>query len=236
MLRRHPWETARLAFFGRVLRWAGTLRTGARVLDVGAGDAWFASAVAALPERPSVVAWDVAYQRGQRPPAAGAVELADRAPTEAFDVVMLMDVLEHVDDDVGFLSEIVRRNVAAGGAVLLSVPAWPQLFGSHDERLGHKRRYTPSGARELVHRAGLDVRVAGGLFHALLPIRAISNAVERRSGRAPPLAGEWNGSGPTTAILDWLMSLEGRVSLSLARRGVDLPGLSWWALCATRAR
>src|SRR5512138_3635707 len=106
MLRRHPWETARLAFFGRVLRWAGTLRTGARVLDVGAGDAWFASAVAALPERPSVVAWDVAYQRGQRPPATGPVEMADRAPTEAFDVVMLMDVLEHVDDDVGFLSEI----------------------------------------------------------------------------------------------------------------------------------
>jgi SAM-dependent methyltransferase len=234
--RRHPWETARFEFFRGVLLRRRLLQPGTRVLDVGAGDAWFASELARLPEGPRVVAWDVAYEAGRRPSDRGSVSFVDRAPCDAFEVVLLLDVLEHVEDDSGFLAEIVRRNVAPRGHVLVSVPAWPRLFGTHDTRLGHQRRYAPRAARALLERSGLDVLVAGGLFHSLLPIRAMLNVLERRTGRPPPLAGEWRGAGATTATARALLRTEGRLSYGAACIGLDVPGLSWWALCKPRAR
>jgi SAM-dependent methyltransferase len=233
MARRHPWETARFAFFRDVLRGAGLLAPDRPVLDVGAGDAWFAAALAREPERPPVVAWDAAYAKGL-PAERPEVRFVAERPGEAFGAVLLLDVIEHVDDDRGFVATIARENVVAGGHVLVSVPAWPRLFGSHDERLGHARRYTPRAARAVVEGAGLEVVLAGGLFHALLPVRMLQLLAERWSREAPPLAGGWDGSSATTAVLDAALSAEGRASRWLARRGVELPGLSWWALCRRR--
>lgn len=233
MPRRHPWETARFAFFRDALRGAGLLGPGRRILDVGAGDAWFAAALAREPERPEVVAWDAAYARGL-PPAPPGVRLVAAPPGVRVDAVLLLDVLEHVDDDRGFLAGVVRDHLAPGGHALVSVPAWPSLFGGHDERLGHRRRYAPGAARALVEGAGLEVILGGGLFHALLAVRAAQRLAERWSGRPPPLAGEWRASAATTAALCRLLAAEGRVSRWAARRGVELPGLSWWALCRRR--
>ncbi len=73
------------------------------------------------------------------------------------------DVLEHVDDDVGFLRE-VRRVLLPGGVVLLSVPAYPFLWSEHDVSLHHKRRYVRRTLEEAVRGAGLRVtRITYGM-------------------------------------------------------------------------
>lgn len=64
----------------------------------------------------------------------------------SFDLVCAFDIIEHVDDDEGALSE-VSRTVKPGGAVLVSMPLHPEFWTSFDELVGHKRRYEP---RELL--------------------------------------------------------------------------------------
>jgi SAM-dependent methyltransferase len=60
----------------------------------------------------------------------------------AFDLVCALDIVEHVDDDDGALSELSR--VAKSGATLLiSAPLHPSLWTSFDDFVGHKRRYEP---------------------------------------------------------------------------------------------
>jgi len=61
----------------------------------------------------------------------------------AFDLVCAFDIIEHVDDDDGALSE-VSRTTKPGGAVLMSIPLHQALWTSFDDFVGHKRRYEPS--------------------------------------------------------------------------------------------
>jgi SAM-dependent methyltransferase len=61
----------------------------------------------------------------------------------SFDLVCALDIIEHVDDDDGALSE-VSRIAKPGGTLLISVPLHPALWTSFDDFVGHKRRYDPS--------------------------------------------------------------------------------------------
>ena len=77
-------------------------------------------------------------------------------PRDAFDTVILMNVLEHIKDDEAVLRRLTQKLSPAGRIVVL-VPGGPWAFGSTDERLGHYRRYSKASARELMVRLGLSV-------------------------------------------------------------------------------
>jgi SAM-dependent methyltransferase len=60
----------------------------------------------------------------------------------SFDLVCAFDIIEHVDDDDGALSE-VARTAKPGGIVLASMPLHPARWTSFDDFVGHRRRYDP---------------------------------------------------------------------------------------------
>lgn len=72
-------------------------------------------------------------------------------------LVVMLDVLEHLAEPVLAL-EHAQNTLAPNGSILLTVPAWPSLFGEWDRRLGHFRRYTPAMLKQHVHSAGLTMR------------------------------------------------------------------------------
>ncbi|MAQ17557.1 MAG: methyltransferase type 11 [Sandaracinus sp.] len=229
---RHPWERARASYVGSVLEhWAPTART---VLDVGSGDGFVASSVAASRRPERIVCWDVHYSEedvGRQQVGATVVDRVRDEPTGTFDTLMLLDVLEHVDDDREFLAGLVERRLAPGGGALLSVPAWPALFSKHDEFLGHYRRYRPEQLVALAERSGLEVQAASGLFHSLLPVRALQLAGSRlRGSEAEPEHSDlrWAGSETSARLVTRVLELEERLSLFAARRRVSLHGLSTW--------
>lgn len=230
MERRHPWEEARFAFFRAVLARAGLPARGAAVLDVGSGDAWFGARLA-RETGAEVVCWDTEYANRTPTAPARGVRLTAHAPEGRFPLVLALDVLEHVPDDRELLARIVSDQLASGGHLLVSVPAWPALFSRHDEALRHVRRYTPRSARVLLEQTGLRVDSCGGLFHSLLLPRAVQKIVERWSRRPPTLAGEWDASGWATALVEAGLAVDARASLLFSRLGWDVPGLSWWGLC-----
>lgn len=241
--RRHPWELARFRFFRRELVRAGLVTEAARVLDAGAGDGWFSRQLAAgSGGGVSVVCWDSGYDDAllaTTPFAAGGgVSFVRERPAGRFDVVLLLDVLEHVPDDAGFLEAIVREVLSPGGHLLMSVPAWPALFTSHDLHLRHQRRYRPCATRSLLEEAGLQVLRAGGLFHCLLLPRTLRALRERWTAPGSPPAdlGAWRGSVVGTQLVLGALACDAGLSRLGAALGWDLPGLSWWALCRKPAR
>src|SRR5512145_739941 len=106
---RHPWETARLVFFLRLLRGSGILRADTRVLDVGSGDGWFAHSLADAHSL-TVTCWDVGYAE-HAPPVHPRLRCTATDPAGTFDLAMAMDVAEHVEDDRGFVGALVRRQL-----------------------------------------------------------------------------------------------------------------------------
>ena len=82
----------------------------------------------------------------------GRIDIGD--PVES---VVAMNVLEHIEDDAQALRDLAGV-VVPGGRIVLWVPAYMQLYGDFDRKVGHFRRYTPATVRAAVERAGLAVR------------------------------------------------------------------------------
>jgi ubiquinone/menaquinone biosynthesis C-methylase UbiE len=156
---------------------------GARVLDVGCGDGRFAAELVRIGAHPvgiDVAAEPLRRARERHPeldlrqvPSEGAWPLQDAS----FDAVWAGEVIEHVADTAGWLSEL-RRVLRSGAVLLLSTPdhgrlqmlRWalmPRAFEAHfDPRIDHLRFYTRRTLTELLEDFGfhdVDVRSAGGL-------------------------------------------------------------------------
>ncbi|MCP4247850.1 MAG: class I SAM-dependent methyltransferase [bacterium] len=76
------------------------------------------------------------------------------------ETVVLVNVLEHLEDDVGALRTIAER-LPAGGRVVLFVPAHEALYSQSDRAVGHYRRYSRVGIVNKLSNAGLKVLEAG---------------------------------------------------------------------------
>jgi hypothetical protein len=233
---RHPWEVSRLRFFTRILEEHGKLSNVHRALDAGAGDGWFSSELTRhLPSDATITCWDAHYTAEQlarfgRGPV-GRQTFTTELPSGPYDLLLLLDVLEHVQDDDAFLARLVDL-LNAGAVALISVPAWQALYTEHDRRLRHHRRYSPARAERVLRGAGLVVESRGGLFHSLLLARGWEWLREKIR---PAAESEHIGAsrhGPlVSAAAEGILTVDNGLSHFCERHGVDLPGLSWWALC-----
>ncbi|HZU51408.1 MAG TPA: class I SAM-dependent methyltransferase [Sphingomicrobium sp.] len=122
-----------------------------------------------------------------------------------YDLIALLDVLEHVPDDLGSLRAIHRR-LKPGGALLLTVPANPWMWSAHDCAHHHFRRYTRRKLADLFLRSGLEVQLLS-YFNSLLfaPIAAarIVGKISGKDGADDNLPG-----ARTNAILETIFGLE----------------------------
>jgi SAM-dependent methyltransferase len=94
-------------------------------------------------------------------------------PADSYDLIALLDVLEHVPDDRGSMASIMTR-LKPGGALLLTVPANPWMWTAHDVAHHHHRRYRKAEIEKLVRGAGYEIDLLSP-FNSLLfpPIAAV---------------------------------------------------------------
>ena len=234
---RHPWEVQRLEAYRRILADHGALDA-RRVLDVGAGDGWFSDRLTEhLPIDAEVVCWDVNYDDNDLEPSNPRLVRTREQPSAGYDLVLLLDVLEHIEDPVTFFESVLGPLTSPGTPVLVAVPAHQRLFGAHDEALGHFRRY---GRRELLGQLDpwIDTVEDGSLFTTLLLPRAVSVAVERIRRRPATIdehgVGRWNGGPLLTATVSRALAADACLGRAVRRAGVRLPGLSHWVFGIVR--
>ncbi|MGH7070404.1 MAG: methyltransferase domain-containing protein [Acetobacteraceae bacterium] len=156
----HWWFVGRRRLFGRELGGA-KIPPDARILDVGTGtgsnlrmlrDLRY-SAVEGLDPSEEAVRWCAAKGLGRvRQGSICNLPFAD----ESFDAVLATDVIEHVEDDGKALSELARI-IRPGGTALITVPAFPALWGLQDDVALHRRRYRLRPLVRLALAAGLAV-------------------------------------------------------------------------------
>ncbi len=167
------------------------------VLDVGAGIGLFARH---LLERGATqaVCVDPGYDADSDAEHAGRPLLFRRAPPlQPSDLILMMDVLEHVDDDAGLAADYIRA-ARPGTRLIATVPAFDWMWSAHDDFLEHRRRYTLPSVQTVLRRAGLRVEGGRYLYGLLLPLAAatrLPERVQRRLGRPVPAASQMRPAG-----------------------------------------
>jgi SAM-dependent methyltransferase len=153
----------------------------ARLLDAGCGSGALLAqlqrfgAVSGVDVNPVAVA--CARERG-----VGAVETAsvERLPfaDDEFDLLVCLDVLEHVADDGRALAEL-RRVSSPGGFLIATVPAYPALWSPHDVAAGHRRRYRAGELRARAESEGWRPVSQTGFNVFLLPLAVCTRSLAR---------------------------------------------------------
>jgi 2-polyprenyl-3-methyl-5-hydroxy-6-metoxy-1,4-benzoquinol methylase len=98
---------------------------------------------------------------------------------ESVDTVVCLNVLEHVENDLAGL-ENIRACLRPGGRAILLVPQGPQVFGSMDEVLEHKRRYTVKELHSKMKAAGFRVERVAPFNRATWPGWYLNSRILRR--------------------------------------------------------
>jgi SAM-dependent methyltransferase len=146
---------------------------------------------------------------------------------DSFDLAASLDVIEHLEDDLGALREL-RRVVAPGGALLITVPAYPWLWSGHDEVNHHHRRYTRRSLRRVAEQAGWK-QVRTTYFNSLLlPVAILLRVLDRLSRKTTESSLDlWVPPQPMNWLLERPLALEAQL---IARGGRIPAGLSLLAV------
>ncbi len=117
-----------------------------------------------------------------------------------YDLVLLLDVIEHIDDDKDFLTQALMH-LKPGGLVVIGVPAYNFLFSSYDELMGHKRRYSRKALNLLFAKVNLETIKIGYWGFSLLPVLAMRKFILKlyTGGNTTNL-----GYQPPNRFINWL--------------------------------
>ena len=169
----HWYYTSKYAVMRREIE-AMHLSAGAQVADFGCGAGLFLSMIVkdGLFSSGDLYGVDTAYASEQKLPESG-VHVGPVFPAgKTFDVVLLMDVLEHIENAAEAL-RYAAGHCKPGGYLFVTLPALMALWSRHDEFLGHHHRYNLADFRELAAKAGsLRVEKLFYYFASILPVAA----------------------------------------------------------------
>jgi SAM-dependent methyltransferase len=226
---RHWWYRGRRRVLERVVADL-RLPARARILDAGCGSGRnmveFArhGEVTGIELSPTSVR--LARERGAGEVVEGSV-LEMPFEAGAFELAASLDVIEHLQDDLQALREL-RRVVAPGGSLLVTVPAYQWLWSGHDEINHHHRRYTRRSLQSVGEQAGWQ-QVRTTYFNSLLLPAAIALRVLDRFNRKTTESSLdlWVPPAP----VNWLLERPLAMEAAMIGRGGRIPaGLSLLAV------
>lgn len=242
IISRHPWETVRIKIvaekISKLLRNELKQKSEITVLDVGSGDAYVIDQLATQFKNINFVAVDTYYDEETILKLKEGFVNKDRIELfgswEDFgssnfniDLVLLLDVIEHVPDDIDFM-KMIGSALKEPFHFIITVPAFQKLFTQHDVFLKHFRRYHNKMLHNNVSQAGWTPDEVGYFYIIALIMRTIGKLKEKIFGAKVSDKGisEWKKSAGVTKLANTVLWLDYKFSSLLRLIGIKLPGLS----------
>lgn len=234
-INRHPWETARLKALRKIM--SPQIFEGIKILDVGCGDGFISKGLFSHIRHAEITAVDIHLSDEmilEHKTLSNGIKYQREIPEEEiYDLILLLDVIEHVENDQGFLSAIVDKHILPNGKVMITAPAFQSIYGRHDTILGHYRRYNLNELKGLTAACGLNVLSSGYLFSSLLIPKYMLYKL-LNTGKGSEGVGNWRRGKVVTNIIEKILNIDNSLLISVCRLGIKIPGLTGWVLCEKR--
>jgi SAM-dependent methyltransferase len=231
---RHPWELSRASSIISVIK---AKPHSTRYADIGAGDLYFTRELRRCTDLP-VYAVDIGYPGIERNEEVICLPALDLLPEAEIDCMILLDVLEHVPDERGFLESALLK-LKPSGILVITVPAFQSLFSTHDRFLEHKRRYNRKQLITVLKEVDIVVDRSFYFYLSLLFVRLLQVFLEKTGidSGSNKGAGAWRYARrhPLTRILTALLNADFAIGRFMGGVSILLPGLSLCCLCHKRS-
>lgn len=223
---RHWWYRGRRSVLERVIDDL-RLPARARILDAGCGSGRNMVALARHGVVTGVELSQTSVVRARERRVGEVIEgslLNMPLQAASFDLAVCLDVIEHLEDDLAALREL-RRVIAPGGALLVTVPAYQWLWSGHDVINHHHRRYTRRSLRRVAEQAGWETVRTTYFNSLLLPVAIVLRVLDRlsREKTTESSLDLWVPPAP----VNWLLQQPLQLEAAIVARGGRIPaGLS----------
>lgn len=183
---KHWWYVARRDVLRDLIARRIPLPANARILEIGCGTGHNLAMLATFGAVEGVeideASRTIANTRFGGTVGDARLPALDGIAEATFDLVALLDVLEHVEDDVAALRSIARR-LRPGGRILITVPQYQWMWSGHDVANHHHRRYGKNDLRAAIAEAGLTLDLLTDFNSLLFPLAAVSRLAAKARGR-----------------------------------------------------
>ncbi|PCD02343.1 SAM-dependent methyltransferase [Sphingomonas spermidinifaciens] len=205
----HWWYRARREILADYLTREALLPKQARILEIGCGTGHNLPMLARFGEVDAIeidpAARAFAAERLGKPVGEAPLPALNGVARGAYDLVAVLDVVEHVEDDVAALRGMAEV-LKPGGAILVTVPAHPWMWSAHDTVNHHHRRYSKATLGKAIRDAGLDHNGLRYFNSLLFPVAVAARVAGKLTGKddsddSPPPA-------PVNKALETVFRLE----------------------------
>ena len=206
---RHWWYRARREVLADLIARKIAPPPGARILEIGCGTGpnldmlGRFGTVDAIEIDPA--AREIASGRLGRPVLDAPLPALTGVADGAYDLVAILDVLEHVEADREALVSIARK-LKPGGRILIAVPAHPWMWSAHDVVNHHQRRYTKRTLSNVIEAAGLKLHFMSYFNSILFPLAAGARLAARMTRNED--SGDKLPAAPVNGLFEWFFRLE----------------------------
>ena len=245
--RNHPWEYARSkVVFNVIKKYIPKQNTNnGFVVDVGCGDVFFLTQFAETFSGYQLKAVDSAFDNELVTYLSNKYQDYNiefnkdvnelQVANENVSLVFLLDVIEHIENDIDFLRNLSTHiNANKETLFVITVPAYNGLYCAHDKWLGHYRRYSQKELKQHVIEAGLTPISGGYFFTSLLFPRMAQKLVEslkKSKEKQVQGIGNWTGGKMISLIYEKILLLDYYFFKLFRVFNIRMSGLSTYILC-----
>ena len=205
----HWWYVGRRQILADIVSRVVLLPTNAKILEIGCGTGHNFAMLSQFGQIDGIeiddTAREIASQRLGRPVGFARLPQLEGIADESYDLIALLDVLEHVSGDEEALNAIAKK-LKPNGRLLLTVPANRWMWSAHDRIHHHFRRYNRRDLESVIGRTGLRVVMLSHFNTILFPFAAAVRFFGRLTGRNE--ADDTQPAGPINVLLTRLFGFE----------------------------
>jgi len=141
---------------------------------------------------------------------------------EEFDLIVAFDVIEHIENDVGAISN-VNKMLNKGGCLIITVPQHMFLWSKLDEIVKHKRRYSRWELLAKLQENGFEINYCTSFLFVLFPLMLISRMFDKGSDQSQSDKAAFEKRVKFSTVQNWIFDLFMRIDETLIRLGISLP-------------